>query len=154
QIFRYAPLSDRLNIICKTLGQHEIATVQSTSVDETAGLISLKTVLVHSSGEWISSNWPVALWKTWRARNAWGRRSPMRGATLYLRSAAWLVRMMSTLPPSTSPSLSILKTLALLLTIARDRMAAMDSSAKNRPQNPGLNQAQLLPIRAPKKTFS
>ncbi len=59
QIFRYAPLSDGLNIIRKTLGQHEIATVQSTSVDETAGLIRLKTVLAHSSGEWISSEWPV-----------------------------------------------------------------------------------------------
>jgi hypothetical protein len=59
QIFRYAPLSDGLNIIRKTLGQHEIAAVQSTSVDETAGLIRLNTVLAHSSGEWISSDWPV-----------------------------------------------------------------------------------------------
>jgi ERF superfamily len=59
QIFRYAPLSDGLNIIRKTLGQHEIATVQSTSVDQTAGLIRLNTVLAHSSGEWISSDWPV-----------------------------------------------------------------------------------------------
>jgi hypothetical protein len=59
QLFRYAPLSDGLNIIRKTLGQHEIATVQSTSVDQTAGLIRLNTVLAHSSGEWISSDWPV-----------------------------------------------------------------------------------------------
>ena len=59
QIFRYAPLSDGLNIIRKTLGRHEIATLQSTSVDETAGLIKLRTVLAHSSGEWISSDWPV-----------------------------------------------------------------------------------------------
>jgi hypothetical protein len=41
------------------LGQHEIATVQSTSVDQTAGLIRLNTVLAHASGEWISSDWPV-----------------------------------------------------------------------------------------------
>ena len=87
QIFRYAPLSDGLNIIRKTLGQHEIATLQSTLVDQTAGLIRLKTVLAHSSGEWISSDWPVCP-KTWRARNAWGRRSPMRGAMLYSRSLA------------------------------------------------------------------
>jgi hypothetical protein len=59
QIFRYAPLSDGLNIIRKTLGQHEIATVQLTLVDQTAGLIRLETVLAHSSGEWISSDWPV-----------------------------------------------------------------------------------------------
>ena len=59
QIFRYAPLSDGLNIIRKTLGQHEIATVQTTSVDQTAGVVNLNTVLAHSSGEWISSDWPV-----------------------------------------------------------------------------------------------
>jgi len=59
QIFRYAPLSDGLNIIRKTLGQHEIATLQSTLIDQAAGLIRLKTVLAHSSGEWISSDWPV-----------------------------------------------------------------------------------------------
>ena len=59
QIFRYAPLSDGLNIIRKTLGQHEIATLQSTSIDQAAGLVRLKTVLAHSSGEWISSDWPV-----------------------------------------------------------------------------------------------
>jgi hypothetical protein len=59
QVFRYASLSDGLNIIRKTLGQHEIATMQSTSVDHAAGLIRLNTVLAHSSGEWISSDWPV-----------------------------------------------------------------------------------------------
>jgi hypothetical protein len=43
----------------KTLSQHEIATVQTTSVDETAGMVRLSTVLAHSSGEWIASDWPV-----------------------------------------------------------------------------------------------
>ena len=59
QIFRYAPLSSGLDIVRKTLGQHEIATVQRTSVDQAAGLVNLTTVLAHSSGEWISSDWPV-----------------------------------------------------------------------------------------------
>ena len=59
QIFRYAPLSSGLDIVRKTLGQHEIATVQMTSVDQTAGLVNLTTVLAHASGEWISSDWPV-----------------------------------------------------------------------------------------------
>jgi hypothetical protein len=59
QIFRFASLSDGLNIIRKTLGQHEIAALQSTLVDQSAGLIRLKTVIAHSSGEWISSDWPV-----------------------------------------------------------------------------------------------
>src|ERR1700730_16631538 len=39
--FRYAPLSSGLDI------------------DKEAGLIRLTTILAHSSGEWISSEWPV-----------------------------------------------------------------------------------------------
>ena len=35
QIFHYAPLSSGLGIVRKTLGQHEIATVQTTSLDQT-----------------------------------------------------------------------------------------------------------------------
>jgi hypothetical protein len=57
--FRYAPLSSGLDIVRKTLGQHEIATVQTTAIDQTAGIINLRTVLAHSSGEWIASDWPV-----------------------------------------------------------------------------------------------
>jgi hypothetical protein len=41
------------------LGKNEIATVQTTSIDKEAGLIRLTTVLAHSSGEWVSSDWPV-----------------------------------------------------------------------------------------------
>jgi ERF superfamily len=57
--FRYAPLSSGLEIVRKTLGQHEIATVQTTAVDQAAGVVNLTTVLAHSSGEWIASDWPV-----------------------------------------------------------------------------------------------
>jgi ERF superfamily len=57
--FRYAPLSCGLDIVRKTLSQHEIATVQTTSIDETAGIVRLSTVLAHASGEWIASDWPV-----------------------------------------------------------------------------------------------
>ena len=57
--FRYAPLSSGLDIVRKTLSQHEIATLQTTSIDETVGIISLSTVLAHASGEWIASDWPV-----------------------------------------------------------------------------------------------
>jgi hypothetical protein len=56
--FRYASLSSGLDIVRKALGKHEIATVQTTAIDE-AGLIRLTTVLAHSSGEWVSSDWPV-----------------------------------------------------------------------------------------------
>ena len=57
--FRYAPLSSGLDIVRKTLGRHEIAAIQSTSIDNEAGLLRLTTVLAHSSGEWIGSEWPV-----------------------------------------------------------------------------------------------
>src|ERR1700688_3566557 len=57
--FRYAPLSSGLDIVRKTLSQHEIATVQTTAIDQTAGIVNLTTVLAHASGEWIASHWPV-----------------------------------------------------------------------------------------------
>jgi ERF superfamily len=57
--FRYAPLASGLDIVRKTLSQHEIATVQTTSIDETVGIVRLSTVLAHASGEWIASDWPV-----------------------------------------------------------------------------------------------
>src|SRR5262245_37375521 len=57
--FRYAPLSSGLDIIRKSLGRHEIAIIQATGIDKEAGLLRLTTVLAHSSGEWISSDWPV-----------------------------------------------------------------------------------------------
>jgi hypothetical protein len=59
QSFRYAALSSGLDIVRKTLGGHEIATVQTTAIDQEAGLIRLTTTLAHSSGEWLSSEWPV-----------------------------------------------------------------------------------------------
>jgi hypothetical protein len=56
--FRYASLASGLDIVRKSLGEHEIATIQSTSIDQT-GQICLTTLLAHASGEWISSDWPV-----------------------------------------------------------------------------------------------
>src|SRR5271167_1291981 len=57
--FRYAPLSSGLDIVRKTLGNHEIATVQTTAIDQSAGIVNLTTLLAHASGEWIASDWPV-----------------------------------------------------------------------------------------------
>jgi hypothetical protein len=57
--FRYAPLSSGLDIVRKTLGQQEIATVQATAIDTVFGMVSLTTMLAHASGEWIASDWPV-----------------------------------------------------------------------------------------------
>src|ERR1700748_1923358 len=57
--FRYAPLSSGLDIVRKTLGQHEIATLQTTAIDQATGMVNLTTTLAHASGEWIASDWPV-----------------------------------------------------------------------------------------------
>ena len=57
--FRYASLSAGLDLVRKCLGQHEIATIQATRIDNDSGLIKLTTTLVHASGEWVSSDWPV-----------------------------------------------------------------------------------------------
>ena len=59
RLFRYASLASGLEIVRKTLGQHEIATIQTTAIDEATGNVNLTTVLAHASGEWIASDWPV-----------------------------------------------------------------------------------------------
>ena len=45
--FRYAPLSSGLDVVRKTLGQHEIATVQTTAIE--GGVVNLTTMLAHAS---------------------------------------------------------------------------------------------------------
>jgi hypothetical protein len=57
--FRYASLASGLDLVRKCLGCHEIATVQTTTIDQATGLVRLTTLLAHSSGEWMSSEWPV-----------------------------------------------------------------------------------------------
>jgi ERF superfamily protein len=57
--FRYAPLASGLEIVRKTLGRHGIAVLQSTGLDERNRLVLLTTTLAHSSGQWVSSEWPV-----------------------------------------------------------------------------------------------
>src|SRR5580692_10386097 len=59
RVFRYASLSSGLDIVRKVLGQYEIATIQTTAVDQVAGIVNLTTLLAHASGEWIASDWPV-----------------------------------------------------------------------------------------------
>ena len=45
--------------VLRWMGEHEIATVQTTVIDQGAGILNLTTVLAHSSGEWIASDWPA-----------------------------------------------------------------------------------------------
>src|SRR5262249_17705757 len=57
--FRYARLSRGPDIGRKTLGQNEIATLQTTAIDQAAGMVNLTTPLAHASGEGIAPDWPV-----------------------------------------------------------------------------------------------
>lgn len=57
--FRYASLASGLEIVRTTLSQQEIATIQTTRIEQVTGQIHLTTLLAHSSGEWIASEWPV-----------------------------------------------------------------------------------------------
>src|SRR5207342_2684207 len=57
--FRYASLASGLDIVRKGLGQYGIAIIQTTAIDHENGQIRLTTLLVHESGEWIASDWPV-----------------------------------------------------------------------------------------------
>jgi hypothetical protein len=57
KVFRYASLASGLDIVRKNLSAHEIATIQTTAIEDDQ--IRLTTLLAHASGEWISSIWPV-----------------------------------------------------------------------------------------------
>jgi hypothetical protein len=59
QSFRYASLSSGLDIVRKALGGQQIAIAQTTNIDRPSGAVNLTTVLMHTSGEWIASDWPV-----------------------------------------------------------------------------------------------
>ena len=72
--FRYAPLSSGLDIVRKTLGQHEIATLQTTAIDQSVGMVNLTTTLAHASGEWIRSDWPVCPTAETAIPSAWALR--------------------------------------------------------------------------------
>src|SRR5262249_2904568 len=57
--FRYAPLSSGLDIVRKTVGQHEIARMPPPAVARASGLVILTTVLPPAPGGWLASDWPV-----------------------------------------------------------------------------------------------
>src|SRR6476646_10233787 len=70
--FRYAALASGLDIVRKCLSQHEIATIQTTRIEPGTGQAHLTTLLAHSSGEWISSDWPVCASKDTEAPHRMG----------------------------------------------------------------------------------
>ncbi len=57
--FRYASLASGLELVRRTLGRRQIAVLQTTAIDCEGGLLRLQSALVHASGQWIASEWPV-----------------------------------------------------------------------------------------------
>lgn len=79
--FRYVSLASGLDIVRKSLGQHEIATIQTTAIDQLSGQIQLTTLLAHASGEWIASDWPVCAVSEIAAPHRMGQPSPTPAVT-------------------------------------------------------------------------
>lgn len=72
RIFHYASLASGLEIVRKTLSHQEIATIQTTRIEAATAQIHLTTLLAHSSGEWIASEWPVCAAKDVEAPHRMG----------------------------------------------------------------------------------
>ena len=96
--FRYAPLSAGLEPVRKCLSQHEIAVVQTTAIDREAGFVQLTTLLVHPSGEWMSSDWPVCPVSETAAPHRMGSR-PHLCPALFACSPWWALPAKTTLMP-------------------------------------------------------
>ena len=54
---KYVDLVDGLDAIRNVFSAHQLAFIQGTHVDN--GVMILDTIILHSSGEWISSTYPV-----------------------------------------------------------------------------------------------
>src|ERR1700730_6629629 len=74
QSFRYASLSSGLDIVRKALGGQQIAIAQTTDIDGANGMVNLTTILLHTSVEWISSDWPVCQLSETSAPAGWALR--------------------------------------------------------------------------------
>ncbi len=74
RIFRYAPLSAGLDIVRKALGQHEIAVVQTTAIDQTAGIVNLTTSWRTPRANGLPRTGRSAPSARPRLRTGWGRR--------------------------------------------------------------------------------
>ena len=55
--YKYADIADVLAGVLPTLSKHGLSVVQPTFVD--SGVIFIRTRLMHSSGQWIESDYPV-----------------------------------------------------------------------------------------------
>jgi hypothetical protein len=71
--FRYAPLSTGPDLVRKSLGRYEIATVQTTAVDQEAGLVRLTTILATHPASGSRPSGRCVRSPKQPPRSAWGR---------------------------------------------------------------------------------
>jgi len=53
---KYAPLDEVISVVKEPLAEQGLSFIQSTSSDQSTGSITLTTLLMHSSGQWIESD--------------------------------------------------------------------------------------------------
>ena len=101
--FRYASLSTGLDIVRKTLGKHEIATVQATEIDKEAGLIRLTTSSRIRPGNGSRPTGRYARSVKPRRRIRWGPPSPTPGVMRCSHSSGLQEKTTSTRRTCRSP---------------------------------------------------
>ncbi|SDI51070.1 hypothetical protein SAMN05216338_102441 [Bradyrhizobium sp. Rc2d] len=72
--FRYASLVSGLDIVRKTLSQQEIATIQTTRIEQITGQIHLTTLLAHPPENGSPRIYRSAPRRTSKRRTGWGQR--------------------------------------------------------------------------------
>lgn len=77
--YKYADIADVLSMALPVLSKHKLALIQATDVD--GGAIFLRTRIVHASGQWIESEYPVCDVRA-------GDHQKMGGALTYARRYA------------------------------------------------------------------
>ena len=56
---RYADIADGLEVIRPVLAKHSLSLVQATAFNQDTGLFILHTRLMHASGQWVESTYPL-----------------------------------------------------------------------------------------------
>lgn len=56
---KYADIADGLEVIRPVLAKHNLSVIQATDVNPDTGVFTLHTRLMHSSGQWIESTYPL-----------------------------------------------------------------------------------------------
>jgi hypothetical protein len=60
---KYADIADGLDVVRPVLSKHGIAIIQATDMNPDTGIFFLTTRLVHTSGEWVESIYPLPVGK-------------------------------------------------------------------------------------------